>query len=69
MKNLSCIYTNADTLTNEMPKLKAHVEYHNPWIIAVTEIISKNNQINHHQLLYRPRMYLKQRQRHNNPNT
>ena len=44
--NLPYMHTNADTLTNKMPELKAlHVEYHNPWIIAVTEIIPKNYQI------------------------
>ena len=42
MKNLSCMYTNADTLTNKMTELKAYVEHHNPCIIAVTEIIPKN---------------------------
>ena len=37
--------TNADTLTNKMPKLKAYVDHHNPWIIAITEIIPKNYRI------------------------
>ena len=25
-----------------MPELKAYVDHHNPWIIAITEIIPKN---------------------------
>ena len=37
--------TNADTLTNKMPELKASVDHHNPWIIAITEIIPKNYRI------------------------
>ena len=37
--------TNADTLTNKMPKLKTYVDHHNPWIIAITEIIPKNYRI------------------------
>ena len=37
--------TNADTLTNKMPELKAYVDHHNPWIIAITEIIPKNYRI------------------------
>ena len=37
--------TNADTLTNKTPKLKAYVDHHNPWIIAKTEIIPKNYRI------------------------
>ena len=37
MKNLPCMYTNPDTLTNKMPELK-DVIHHNPWIIAVTQI-------------------------------
>ena len=37
--------TNGDTLTNKMPKIKAYVEHHKPWIIAVTEIIPHNYQI------------------------
>ena len=42
---IPCMYTTADTVTNKMPKLKAHVENHNPWIIAITEVISKNYRI------------------------
>ena len=42
MKNLPCMYTNTDTLTNKMPELK-HVIHYNPWIIAVTQIITKNH--------------------------
>ena len=46
MKNLPCMHTNADTLTNKMPELKAFfVQQHNPWIIVVTEIIPNNYQI------------------------
>ena len=44
MKNLPCMYTNPDTLTNKMPELK-DVIHHNPWIIAVTQIITKNHWI------------------------
>ena len=36
------IYTNAETLTNKIPKLKAYVDHHNPWIIAVAGVIPKN---------------------------
>ena len=39
------MYTNEDTLTNKMLKLKAYVDHHNPWIIAITEIIPKNYRI------------------------
>ena len=39
MKNLPCMHTNGDTLTNKMSELKAYVEHHNPWI---TDIIPKN---------------------------
>ena len=38
------MYTNADTLTNKMPELKAFVDHHNPWIIAITEIIPKTTE-------------------------
>ena len=37
--------TNADTLTNKMPELKASVDHYNPWIIAITEMIPKNYRI------------------------
>ena len=39
------MYTNADTLTNKMPELKDCVDHHNPWIIAIMEIIPKNYRI------------------------
>ena len=42
MKNLPCMNTNVDTLKNKMPELITYMEYHNPWIIAMTEIIWKN---------------------------
>ena len=42
IKNLPCMYTNADTLQNKMPELISFVEHHNPWTFAVTEIIPKN---------------------------
>ena len=41
MKNLTCMYTNADTLTNQMPKLKSYLEHQNPQIIAVTNSCAK----------------------------
>ena len=39
---MPCMYTNADTLTNKIPELKTYVDHHNPWIIAIKEIIPKN---------------------------
>ena len=32
-------------VSNKMPELKAFLEHHKPWIIAVTEIIPKNYQV------------------------
>ena len=70
MKNLPCMYTNADTLTNKMTKLKAYVQHHNPWIIAVTEIIPKNYRIPVQKAItISSLIYLNQRKRHHNPNT
>ena len=39
------MYINADALINKIPELKAYVDHHNPWIIAITEIIPKNCRI------------------------
>ena len=36
------MYTNADTLTNKMPELKAQIAENQPLIIAVTEVIPKD---------------------------
>ena len=41
-KNLPCMYTNGEALTNKMPESKAYVEHHNHWIITITEIIPKH---------------------------
>ena len=40
-----CMYTNEDTLTNKMPELKGHIVEHQPFVIAVTEVIPKNYRI------------------------
>ena len=40
--NIKCMYTNADTLTNKMPELKALVKDIQPSVIAITEVIPKN---------------------------
>ena len=39
---IKCMYTNADTLTNKMPELKALVKDIQPSVIAITEVIPKN---------------------------
>ena len=44
-RSIHCLYTNADTLTNNMSEMKAIVAEHNPYIVAVTEVIPKNYRI------------------------
>ena len=39
--SIKWLYTNADTLTNKMPELKALIEERKPLIIAITEVIPK----------------------------
>ena len=42
---LHCMYTDADTLTNKMPKVKVQIVEHQPSVIAVTELIPQNYRI------------------------
>ena len=42
---IQCLYTNADTLTNKMPELKALIQDHKPSVIAITEVTPKKIQI------------------------
>ncbi len=41
-ETLTCLYTNADTITNKFDELKVLLELHKPSIIAVTEVKPKN---------------------------
>ena len=41
-KSITCIFTNADTLTNKFPELQTLLEIHRPDIIGVTEVKPKN---------------------------
>lgn len=43
---MSCLYTNADCLTNKMPELKLHVKNSKPKIIGITEVKPKHFRYN-----------------------
>ena len=47
------MYTNADTLMNKMLELKSCVDHHNPWIIAITEIIFKTSEYQYRKQNFR----------------